>query len=484
MDTRKIATILAFAGLSQLNLYGGIFWQSMAFNQERSETNTTTYSAFFQCQVNHGDPPRTSVKLVTFSGHEYPMQSDSFEPHWYAGGTNASSEAELKAAFPDGTYRLVAVYENGSTSSVQTACAIQFPPIPGVLHPENGMLVAPGDRRVILDAIAEPAAISALHYDIRRASDWAWVDGGNHAGWLRSFDIASDLMPETQHRYRIMYDKDTGPDCFCRSQQNILINTDPAIIMPTSTEGASFVFVNRNTFNWYDPVVADAYAFAIADGSNTFTAIADFPTNFSASFSVSVDGTDLGTYGPGERCTFTNTYPGGVSNFLVSGIYPLVDAEDDMAFPIQLEFSSQAASFSMTPTGISEVVDLYNDWQDRNFTASQATNPAVSGLREDPDADSQINWDEFLADTVATNGNSKLQIGGLTASSNAVNITITPTSTNRFYSILSCTNLPTVTWTSGNQNIRASSRATEISVTNEPGSAFFKAAATIEHFTE
>ena len=484
MQRRNIATIIAFAGLSQLNLYGGIFWQSIAFNQDRSETNTTAYSAFFQCQVNHGDPPRTSVKFVTPSGVEHPMESDSFEPHWYVGWTNAPSEAELKAAFPDGEYRFVAVYENGSTSSVQTACAVQFPPIPIVNHPENGALVAPGDRRINLDAVARPAGITALYYDVRRASDWAWVDGGNYPAWQGSFRIDSDLMPETQHRYRISYEKDTGPDCFCRSQQSILVNTDPAIITPTTTEGASFVFVGRNTFNWFDPVVADAYAFAVTDGSNTFTAVADFPTNFAASFRVSVDGTDLGTYGPGEPCMFTNTYPGGVSNFLVSGIFPLVDAEDEMAFPIQLEFSSQQASFTMTPTGVSEVVAQYNEWQDRNFTPDQSTNATVSGLREDPDGDTQSNWEEFLADSVATNGESVLRIANVTGTVGNLVCVLAPSSTNRFYRLATSTNLLTGSWISKGGHVRGSDGTTDVTVTNAESSVFIKAEGTIEYFKE
>jgi hypothetical protein len=51
----------------------------------------------------------------------------------------------------------------------------------------------------------------------------------------------------------------------------------------------------------------------------------------------------LGSFVPGQSFTFPN---GGVSEFSVSGISPLVDPSNPSAFPLELGFNTATASFT------------------------------------------------------------------------------------------------------------------------------------------
>ena len=65
--------------------------------------------------------------------------------------------------------------------------------------------------------------------------------------------------------------------------------------------------------------------------------------SFASPFTVSSGGTFLGTSVLGQTFTFPN---GGVSEFDISGISPLVDPTLPDAFPLQLAFDSPTASFT------------------------------------------------------------------------------------------------------------------------------------------
>lgn len=113
--------------------------------------------------------------------------------------------------------------------------------------------------------------------------------------------------------------------------------------------GIAFDFENAESGNWFDPPEADSYSFAMADGEDSlFTAILDFPPGFDNPFEVVVDGSVLGSFGPGQSVDFIAELGSGVSGFSVRGISPLTDANDETAFPIQLAFDGGTASFTMT----------------------------------------------------------------------------------------------------------------------------------------
>ena len=106
-----------------------------------------------------------------------------------------------------------------------------------------------------------------------------------------------------------------------------------------------FCFAAVPSGHWFDPPLALGYAYHMLADS-LFTAILDFPTGFNHAFTVSVDGIPLpGAFGPGETVDFD----AGVSTFTITGISPLVDAEQPGAFPIKLAFNTPTASFTMQP---------------------------------------------------------------------------------------------------------------------------------------
>ena len=57
----------------------------------------------------------------------------------------------------------------------------------------------------------------------------------------------------------------------------------------------------------------------------------------------------LGQFGPGDMLDFVDLLGHGVSEFIVSGISPEPEVgELDPGFALQLEFSTESASFTMT----------------------------------------------------------------------------------------------------------------------------------------
>lgn len=142
-------------------------------------------------------------------------------------------------------------------------------------------------------------------------------------------------------------------------------------IMPTNNNNNSntFTFNNVPGGNWFDPPIVSSFNFTAEPGS-LFAHVLDFPTGFSNPFIVSVGGTTLGQYLPGQSVDFSSYPGGGVSNFVISGINPGVDAADPLGFPIKLDFTTPTASFSMTgvvpePVGLPIVALLVSAWAAR-----------------------------------------------------------------------------------------------------------------------
>ncbi len=122
-------------------------------------------------------------------------------------------------------------------------------------------------------------------------------------------------------------------------------------LLPIGRDGSSFVFgaVGANG-DWINPPIASGFSFEMSDGG-LFTEIGSLPVGIDAddAFVVSVAGTVLGTFHGGDGVDFVELLGNGVSSFEVSGIHPGVDAENPLAFPIQLASNSDTARFRMTP---------------------------------------------------------------------------------------------------------------------------------------
>lgn len=121
--------------------------------------------------------------------------------------------------------------------------------------------------------------------------------------------------------------------------------------LPEDRIDNSWLFEEVPTGRWFDPPMAAGFHYAMTEPSSLFTDILDFPTGIDSDnlFTVSVGDRVLGEFGPGQRVDFTDILGAGVPEFTLSGIAPLVDVNDPMAFPLKMGFSTPRASFRMTP---------------------------------------------------------------------------------------------------------------------------------------
>jgi len=108
--------------------------------------------------------------------------------------------------------------------------------------------------------------------------------------------------------------------------------------------GGRYFFGNAPSGDWFDPVTAGAFHYVMDSPGSLFTEILNFPTGFASPFEVFSGGIDLGSFSAGNQLIFPG---GGVSEFTITGINPLVDPNNPNAFPLQLQFSTPTASFEM-----------------------------------------------------------------------------------------------------------------------------------------
>jgi uncharacterized membrane protein len=131
-------------------------------------------------------------------------------------------------------------------------------------------------------------------------------------------------------------------------------------IQPTSTtqslpnQPPVFQFNNVPSGQWFDPIPSDRYQFNITSPGSAFAKILNFPTGFTDPFEVWANNNLLGSFGPGQVLDFQSLLGSSVNSFEIRGINPLVDGENPNAFPIQLEFTTSTASFSMQAQAIPE----------------------------------------------------------------------------------------------------------------------------------
>ncbi|MGK7955144.1 MAG: PEP-CTERM sorting domain-containing protein [Crocosphaera sp.] len=117
-------------------------------------------------------------------------------------------------------------------------------------------------------------------------------------------------------------------------------------ILPGETLiGGGFRFVEVPSGNWFDPPATSGFTYTMETPGSFFTEILGFPSGFNNPFSVLVDGENKGSFTPGENYTFDP----GVTSFSITGIDPLVDGQDPLAFPIQLSFNTNTATFTQIP---------------------------------------------------------------------------------------------------------------------------------------
>ena len=118
-------------------------------------------------------------------------------------------------------------------------------------------------------------------------------------------------------------------------------STGPQVVYRSdSTE----TFTEVSGGRWYDPVLAYGFVYE-AIGDTLFTEVINLPPGFSGKFSIWAEGVLLGHYGEGDFLNFKDLLGHGVSSFAVLGITPVNEGEPVVAFPIQLGFDEDTASF-------------------------------------------------------------------------------------------------------------------------------------------
>lgn len=131
-------------------------------------------------------------------------------------------------------------------------------------------------------------------------------------------------------------------------------------VLPGGMANGAFSFVGVVTGAWVDPPVAEGFHYTM-NSDSLFTEIQDFPTGFPNPFTVSVNGQELGEFGPGDSVDFTQFPGGGVKEFMITGLTPLVDPENPIAFPLKIGFDTETADFRMAAILDPEAVAFYEE---------------------------------------------------------------------------------------------------------------------------
>jgi hypothetical protein len=176
----------------------------------------------------------------------------------------------------------------------------------------------------IVSGILEIPKTATVGLELKSVSDLS----SGLAGVLRSLDLVGHL--------------EYSPDLYRGMIQEY------AVLPDTLIQGGGFSFVDGQSGYWFDPPLVSEFQYQMTSAS-LFTKINAFPTGFDATMEVLVNGESLGVFSSGDSVDFTSLLGHGVSEFTISGINPLVDSEDQLGFPLQLEFDTATASFDMIP---------------------------------------------------------------------------------------------------------------------------------------
>ncbi|MCK5001025.1 MAG: hypothetical protein KAS23_15890 [Anaerohalosphaera sp.] len=130
------------------------------------------------------------------------------------------------------------------------------------------------------------------------------------------------------------------------------------VTMPTTVIDGVYRFVEVNTDDWVDPLAAEGFRYVMT-GTSLFTDILEFPTGFDQPFTVIAEDTTLGSFSNPDALDFVALLGHGVSEFTITGITPVVDSENPMAFPIRLRYDTPKADFDMI--AIRPLMDLAGD---------------------------------------------------------------------------------------------------------------------------
>ncbi|MBX3421220.1 MAG: PEP-CTERM sorting domain-containing protein [Pirellulaceae bacterium] len=125
--------------------------------------------------------------------------------------------------------------------------------------------------------------------------------------------------------------------------------TQNTAFQPTVISPGVFQFQGLPGQRWFDPIATSGFEFTMDSPSTYFTqagmptGLGDSNNNYLLSYMDGVNPIDV-WLAPGAL----HNFPGGIASFKVTDIFPTVDAENPLAFPIWLDFSEATADFTMS----------------------------------------------------------------------------------------------------------------------------------------
>ena len=130
----------------------------------------------------------------------------------------------------------------------------------------------------------------------------------------------------------------------------------PTQVIPRPEDGAWVFDDVTGTGRWFDPPLTSGYEYKVTDGLSNFVSV-QLPTTIGDAdnqfvIEDAINGAML--VNGGDMYTFATP----VDLFTVTGINPLVDGGDPLAFPTFLAFDQLTVSFTQTPVAIPEPASL------------------------------------------------------------------------------------------------------------------------------
>jgi hypothetical protein len=127
-------------------------------------------------------------------------------------------------------------------------------------------------------------------------------------------------------------------------------------VLPDVIENDRFIFRGGRSGNWFDPPMTPGFRYEMLSNS-LFTQVLNLPVGIDSdeTFAVLVGDVLLGQFRSNQSVDFVALLGGGVSEFTIAGIDPLVNSQDPIAFPVRLAFNTETADFSMQPVSTAAV---------------------------------------------------------------------------------------------------------------------------------
>ena len=270
-------------------------------------------------------------------------------------GTNALHQGQSTTS----TARIIV--RNDDFSGVSFTDQFQFHAAPGMMLLGLDVQIASLSLQLEESALSPPTTVTSDAVPMAPFPLLADFSSGRNI-FLQTFDLSTFVFNDIQIT---VVEFDQGGSLTTPIIPNsVVTNPDGTITFTFGNNGVT-LFPPRCQVPgfgcWYDPPLSPAFTYAMTN-SALFTGITDFPTGFNADFDVSVGGTSLGLFGPGDSVDFTGFPGGGVAEFVVSGIDPLADLSDVEAFPLALSVDSLDATFTMTSSPSGVAVPALGSW--------------------------------------------------------------------------------------------------------------------------